>query len=386
MIYVNDFSCMSSLGLNKKETIASLKSYKKSYLQERSDLLVSGNSYFGIVNSDFLEFSLFNEHDSRNNRMIVATLQDMKNSVLNAISKYGKDNVAIVLGTSTSGLDEADKIVVSNFENKPYDKYHYYMQELGDPSRLLQKYLNLNNVAFTISTACSSSARAIITACQLIKKGICKCAIAGGCDSICRMPINGFNSMELLSKNRCNPFCLNRDGINIGEASALLLLSEDKSDLAICGYGQSSDAYHISSPDPDAEGAKKAMQEALTMARLSSFDIGYVNLHGTGTKMNDKVEARAIYEVFTNKVKVSSTKYLTGHTLGASGALEATLCLLTLKHNLNLIPQDFSYLPYDDSLGDFGLLFESESLKKDFVMSNAFAFGGNNASIIFTRG
>ncbi|MGN0914914.1 MAG: beta-ketoacyl synthase N-terminal-like domain-containing protein [Succinivibrio sp.] len=233
-----------------------------------------------------------------------------------------------------------------------------------------------------MSTACSSSARSLISAYRLIKSGIADVVVAGGCDSLCQVPINGFDSMGVLSLDRCMPFCKHRSGINIGEASGVMILSKDPSDLYLSGFGESSDAYHVSSPDPSGDGAYTSMKNAMKMAGISEDELGYINLHGTATRLNDAMESTAVARLFGNKVPCSSTKYMTGHTLGAAGILESCILAYLLKYDLPVPKQNFSLDEIDDELEDCGLLKESVKTDKKFMMSNSFAFGGNNASII----
>lgn len=314
-------------------------------------------------------------------------LFQIKDKVDEAIKKYGKKRVGIILGTTTSGIDEGDKYVSSELGDKNFFNYTYDKQEIGDTALFLQKYLGLESIAYSISTACSSSARAIISGYNLISNNILDAVIVGGVDTLARMPINGFLSLESLSLNKCEPFGKNRHGINIGEASGLMLLEkEGNSPLYIKGFGQSSDGYHISAPHPEGVGAKKCIQDALDMAKLQPLDIGYINLHGTATVLNDKVEAKVIRDIFQDKTPCSSIKYLLGHTLGASGICEAIISLLILQRDLPLPCQIMDNYELDPSIEPFGLVLNKNTyLKVHNIMSNTFAFGGNNVSIIFAR-
>ena len=222
----------------------------------------------------------------------------------------------------------------------------------------------------------------LISAHRLIESGLCDVVIAGGADTLSTVPINGFNSMGLISPTPCTPFCKGRDGISIGEAGGLMILSKEKSELSLLGLGESSDAYHVSSPDPSGEGAISAMNMALSGAGLSPSDIGYINLHGTATKLNDAMEAKAVASIFSNKVPCSSTKYMTGHTLGAAGILESCILCYILENDLTLPLQSTEYRELDSELDDCGLILNSSRASKPFMMSNSFAFGGNNASVI----
>lgn len=324
-------------------------------------------------------------HRSRNNQLLLAALAQIQPAVDAAIARVGRDRVAVVLGTSTSGLDEGDAYVRLSQNGEDSPQWQYPQQELGDPSRFLASWLELDGPAYTLSTACSSSARAIISGCRLINAGLVDVAIVGGADSLSRMPVNGFNSLESLSPTQCEPFGRDRRGITIGEAAALMVLTREPGEIALLGAGESSDAYHISAPHPQGEGAIRAITQALNEAGMTADDIGYINLHGTATPLNDRIEAQVNHDLFGERVPCSSTKHLTGHTLGAAGITEAALSWLILTRNLPLPPQDFSRYAQDDTLPACGLLHAPAPLKKLAILSNSFAFGGNNASLLLGR-
>lgn len=346
---------------------------------DKDGWLQQGECWVGRVTGDLPAMpAALAQHNSRNNRLLLAALAQIQPQVDEAIARYGQDRVAVVMGTSTSGLDEADRRVSGSNET-----YHYGQQELGDPSRFVSEYLRLFGPALTISTACSSSARAIITGRRLIESGMADVAIVGGADTLSRMPINGFNSLESLSERRCQPFSAERNGITIGEAAALILLSRDKGPVQLLGVGESSDAWHMSAPHPEGAGAVRAIEMAMQEADLTAADIGYINMHGTATRLNDEIEARVIHRLFGESVPCSSTKHLTGHTLGAAGACEAALCYLMLTRGLPLPAQNFTESTQDPGLAPCGLITAPQADYKPVMLSNSFAFGGNNAALIF---
>ena len=325
-------------------------------------------------------------HRSRNNQLLLAALAQIESQVSAAIAQYGKDRVAVIMGTSTSGIAEGEEAVRYLHQHGEFPPgFDYRQQELGDPSHFMAELLDLSGPAYTLSTACSSSARAIISGKRLIEAGLVDAAIVGGADSLCRMPVNGFNSLESLSHGRCAPFGQGRDGINIGEASALILLTREPAEVALLGVGESSDAWHMSAPHPEGLGAERAITMALKMAGLTASDVGYINAHGTATPLNDQVEAAVIHRLFGNSTPCSSTKHLTGHTLGAAGATEAALSWLILTQALHLPHQDFSQISRDVSLPDIWLATTGQPLARPVILSNSFAFGGNNASILIGR-
>jgi len=325
-------------------------------------------------------------HRSRNNQLLLAALAQIETQIHAAIAQYGKDRVAVIMGTSTSGIAEGEEAVRYSHQHGEFPPgFDYRQQELGDPSQFMAELLDLSGPAYTLSTACSSSARAIISGKRLIEAGLVDAAIVGGADSLCRMPVNGFNSLESLSHGRCAPFGQGRDGINIGEASALILLTREPAEVALLGVGESSDAWHMSAPHPEGLGAERAITMALKMAGLTASDVGYINAHGTATPLNDQVEAAVIHRLFGNSTPCSSTKHLTGHTLGAAGATEAALSWLILTQALHLPNQDFSQISRDVSLPDIWLATTGQPLARPVILSNSFAFGGNNASILIGR-
>ncbi|MDN0086181.1 beta-ketoacyl-[acyl-carrier-protein] synthase family protein [Yersinia nurmii] len=387
MIYISAVGMLNALGNNADQIASQLPLGIAPGMQPRDGWVQPEQScWLGAVEGELPEIpAALAMHRSRNNQLLLAALQQIRPQVDQAIARFGRDRVAVVLGTSTSGLNEGDRQVNHRCHDEESDGYDYYQQELGDPARFLSAYLELEGPAFTLSTACSSSSRAIISGRRLIQAGLADVAIVGGADTLSRMPVNGFNSLESLSTQRCQPFAAERCGITIGEASALMLLTREPQEIALLGVGESSDAWHMSAPHPEGEGAIRAIEQALDDAAIQPQDVGYINLHGTATRLNDHIEAKVVNHIFGNGTPCSSTKHLTGHTLGAAGACEAALCWLLLTRNLPLPAQDFSHSTLDDSLPPCGLLLKQEPLIKTIVMSNSFAFGGNNTCLILGK-
>ena len=387
MIYLSAVGMVNALGNSADEIAANLIAGVAPGMRQRAGWLQGlPEAVLGGVEGELPPVpESFSAHRSRNNQLLLAALAQIRPAVDAAIARVGRDRVAVVLGTSTSGLDEGDEYVrrAQNGESSP--QWQYPQQELGDPSRFLARWLALDGPAYTISTACSSSARAIISGRRLIDAGLVDVAIVGGADSLSRMPVNGFNSLESFSPTLCEPFGRHRRGITIGEAAALMVLTREPGEVALLGAGESSDAYHISAPHPQGEGAIRAINQALNEAGMTAADVGYINLHGTATPLNDRIEAQVIHDLFGDRVPCSSTKHLTGHTLGAAGITEAALSWLILTRSLPLPPQDFSRYAPDDTLPAFGLLHQSAPLNKPVILSNSFAFGANNASLLLGR-
>lgn len=326
---------------------------------------------------------------TRNNRLLLAAAEEIGAEIAAAIARHGAARIGVVLGTSTSGIHEAGLGIAAQLQDGQFPPdYHYGQQELAAPAAFLAAHLGLGGPAYAISTACTSSARALLAARRLLRLGICDAVLCGGVDSLCALTLNGFGALEAVSSERCNPFSANRRGINIGEASALFLMSREPAPLALLGAGASSDAYHISAPQPEGLGAIAAMRAALADAGLQPDEIAYLNLHGTATAHNDAMESLATAAAFPEGVPCSSSKPLTGHTLGAAGALEAAFCWLSLDATYNpqrrLIPQVWD--GYADPqlprlrLADCATRLPAGAPLR--LMSNSFAFGGSNVSLI----
>ena len=321
---------------------------------------------------------------SRNNQLLLAALAQIRPALDEALATFGPARVGLVLGTSTAGIGEAELAIATARRGEAVPTaFDYRQQELGSPSEFLARHLGLEGPAYTLSTACSSSARAFISGQRMLAAGLVDAVLVGGADSLCGLTLNGFDSLESLSGTLCQPFDNGRQGINIGEGAALFLLSRQPAPLALLGVGESSDAWHISAPHPDGVGAEAAMGMALAQAGLTPEQVGYINLHGTATRLNDAMESQAVYRLFGDRVPCSSTKPLTGHVLGAAGAIEAALACLLLERALPLPPQ--RVMTADPALAPIRLVSGTTPLATPRILSNSFAFGGNNVSLLFGK-
>ena len=336
-------------------------------------IIKGGKFYFGKLEKDFEPID-DERYDLRCNRVLKYLVDKLD------LSGFEKDEIGIVIGTTNSGIQE--------FEDSE-NKHH---AELGNPAEFLKWYLGTKNYAASVSTACTSGAKAFSTAVKLLQNDVCKVVIAGGIDTLAAMPSYGFHALEVLSHEKSNPFSKNRDGISLGEGGALFVLTKDtnvgwicKSDneiVALLGIGETSDAYHSATPDPDGVQAVRAIQLALDDAGLKAEDIDYINLHGTGTVSNDLMEANAIYKVFGDNVPASSTKPFTGHCLGAAASIEAFICYQILKGERNLPIHKYDN-EYDENLPKINLVnSNTENKKINTCMSTSFGFGGTNAVVI----
>ncbi len=397
-VYLSALGIACSVGQGKQE-VAKAIFKQSSFPFETTRLLLSqkvvpvGRVPFELPELSS-EFIIFN---SRNNKLLKLALDEIKPAIEEAITKYGADRVGVVMSTSTSGMHEKEQASLHKHRTgHELDGYHYSQSEISSPSLFVSKYLGIKGPAYTISTACSSSAKAICSASRLITAGICDAVVVGGVDTLCDLTLNGFDSLELMSKKVCNPFSKNRDGITIGEGAAVFLVSKEGNveagDIELGGYGESSDAHHISCPEPNGLGAEVAIYEALAKASLKPEEICYINLHGTGTTLNDSMESICVHRIFGSEVPCSSTKGLTGHTLGASGAIEAAFLWLALTHEANgtiPLPAHVWDGEADLSVPTIHLIgyekFSAPINGAYALMSNSFAFGGSNVSIILKK-
>ena len=332
---------------------------------------------------------LYNFYQCRNNQLLLAALQQIRGTVSKITQQLGSDRIGVVLGTSTSGVRSTEQALDYQAQHGELpNQFHYKQQQMGAGADFLATYLGLTGPAYTISTACSASGKAFASARRLLKLDLCDAVIVGGADSLCGLTVNGFAALESLSTGYCKPFGRHRNGINIGEAASLFVLSKEPGSVQLLGIGASSDAYHFSAPDPAGTAVITAMKKALHDADKRPNEIDYINLHGTATVLNDAMESKAVNAIFGNNVAVSSSKGMTGHTLGAAAALELGLCwmLLAENGNSNLIPNINDDEP-DNTLASLHLVKQSELSDHNLhvCQSNSFAFGGNNVSIVIAK-
>lgn len=326
---------------------------------------------------------------SRNNRMLLAALEQIAPEVAATIARFGAHRVGIVLGTSTSGVAEGEEaIAIHASEGKMPSSYDYGQIEIGATGPFLARHLGVTGPVYTVSTACTSGAKALASARNLINMGIVDAVIAGGVDTLCKLTVNGFNALESITPDLTNPLSANRCGINIGEGAALFIVSREPGEVEILGVGESSDAHHMSAPEPEGRGAEAAMRAALTEAGLPPEAIGYINMHATATPKNDAMESLAIARLFPAGVPVSGTKPLTGHTLGAAGAIEAAFCWLALADGNGKLPPHVWDGEADPELPALTTVQAEQNFadtQRAIYMSNSFAFGGNNISLILGK-
>lgn len=324
--------------------------------------------------------------DCRNHRLVWLALQDIRfrNAVVSARDRYGGHRVAVIVGTSTSGIRSTETAYPTRRARGRWPgDFNYRKTHSTDAlCRFVAEQLQLQGPMATVSTACSSSAKAFLLAQRWIATGIVDAAIVGGADSLCLSTLHGFHALQLLSEDMCRPFDSARNGISIGEAAGFMLLAAEPAAVRLSGGGETSDAWHMSTPHPEGDGARDAMLMALETANLCAAEIGWVNAHGTGTAANDRSEALALQAVFgENKIPVSSTKGITGHTLAAAGIVEAIITAAAVERSM--LPPSANLQTPDESLR-VATVTEGRHAKLNHAISNSFGFGGSNCSLILS--
>ena len=385
--YIQAVGIISALGDGVAETRERLMLGDTRGMHIESGWLPDGNSCVGRVSSELPPLpSKFAEDDCRNNRLLAAALRQIDSAVEKAKEQFGAQRLAVVIGTSTSGIAAGEDAMAAKVKRGEFPpSFSYRQQEIGATAPFAARLAGARGPAYTVSTACTSGAKALIAARRLLELGLCDVALAGGVDTLCRLTVCGFTALESAAPERCNPMSRNRRGTNIGEGAALFVLSREPAAVALVGAGESADAYHLSAPDPAGTAPEAAMRQALADAGAAPRDIRYVNLHATATQKNDEMESRVMARLFPTATPMSGTKPLTGHALGAAGALEAAFCWLALTGDGALPPHVWDG-EQDPQLPPLALVEHGTTLPGGsgrLVMSNSFAFGGSNASLIF---
>lgn len=396
-VFVTGIGIVSAIGmnadivahslLNKKSGIGSLSLIDSVHKNELpvAEIKIPNNELAEMVRP------LIKSRYSRTSLLgLIAARQAVTQSALDDETLTG---AGLISATTVGGMDRTELFYRSFMQNHAKGKIgEVASHDCGDSTERIAECLNIKGFLSTINTACSSSANAILLGARMIKAGQLKTVVAGGTDALTLFTLNGFNSLMILDKRHCMPFDENRNGLNLGEGAAFLVLESEeevsknnKNILAeVTGYGNSCDAFHQTASSPEGQGAWLAMNKALQTAGLSPGDISYINAHGTGTKNNDLSEGVAIERIFGKKVPyLSSTKGYTGHTLGAAGAIEAVLSIMALQNkwvypslNFSDPMHELSFLPVTDFMRDVPLV---------HIMSNSFGFAGNNSSLIFSE-
>lgn len=388
-IYLSRPGVFSAAGKNAEELWRSLLNGDQSGIKRYETF--SGSTFFAAR----IDGSKLNPSSGRFDMKIIrieeAALDQIGSTIEKAKSKYGEKRIAVCVGSCDNGTEFSLAGHKKYFENGAFpEDYSIEMQGADYVSTFIAEKYSLKGPACTFSTACSSSAGAIIKAAELIRSGLCDAAVAGGIDIASDTTLDGFASLEAISDRITNPFSKNRSGITLGDGAAFFVLSKEPLDdefpaVTLLGYGESCDAHHMTSPDPSGVGAKKAIEKALSSAKIEPEGVDYVNLHGTGTRFNDSMEAKAVDAVFgAYKVKCSTTKPVTGHTLGAAGALELAICFAAVTNNA-LPPQIWDGV-FDDEMPKLNFVNKNDNLYQTKIcLSNSFAFGGANACLVIKK-
>lgn len=365
----------------------------------------NGEEYFAARIDDSVLQPSGGRYDMKIIRIENAALEQIADDINAAKSSYGAERVAVCIGSCDNGTEFSLANHRKYFADGGFPKdYNIEVQGADYVASFIAEKFGLTGPAVTFATACSSSAGAIIKAAEMIMGGVVDAAVVGGIDIASDTTLIGFSALEAVSSEITNPFSKNRHGITLGDGAAFFVLSREANGATVklLGWGESADAYHMTSPDPSGAGAEKAIRRALENSGVAAGDVGYINLHGTGTKFNDSMEAKAVAAIFgeagassdaqSASVPVSTTKPVTGHTLGAAAALEAAICWKTLvenkeKENIKLPAQVWDG-ERDEELPQLNIV-NSKSGNGDgknrplkVCLSNSFAFGGANACLV----
>lgn len=367
-IILADLGIVTALGRGVAETESRMFAGDTSGMKRMDGVLPEGETtVFGFAGADCAP--------TRVGALVDEAMRQLQPSV----ERLGlaPERIGAVIGTSNSTMEE--------FTENPGKI------DMAYPAERLRERWNVKGPVWTVSTACSSSAKAFASARGLLEDGLCDAVIVGGADAMTRVVVNGFNSLEATSPDLTRPLSADRDGISLGEGAALFLMvpaerfppppsAAGGPSVFLLGVGESSDAHHLTAPDPEGKGAEAAMRAAVEDAGLAPEDVGYINLHGTGTTYNDSMECAAVRRVFGDRVPASSTKPLTGHTLGAAGAIEVALCWIALRSGRGVPPHAVAEV--DTALAPFPVAGTDNGIAAKTALSNSFAFGGSNASVL----
>jgi 3-oxoacyl-[acyl-carrier-protein] synthase-1 len=382
---ISAFTVTSALGRGRAANVAALQSERTGLAPQAVEACTLTTHVGEVRGLDTPLAGALADWDCRNNRLAqLALMQDgFRGEVERRRARLGADRIGVFIGTSTAGVQQAELAYrrrERDADHLPDWFLHRYTQNPFSAADFVRSALQLTGPALTVSTACSSSSKVFASARRAIASGRCDAAVVGGVDSLCLTTLYGFHSLQLVSPEPCRPADARRNGLSIGEAAGFALLEPGAGELVLLGYGESSDAYHMSAPDPQGRGAIAAMRAALSRAGLEPPQIDYVNLHGTATPANDLAEDRAVCGVFGTEVPQSSTKGWTGHTLGAAGIVEAAISLICIQEGL--LPRSLNTREKDEAIAG-NVLMETRRARVQHVLSNSFGFGGSNCTLIF---
>lgn len=388
-----DFGVINSISKNKEELYNNYFLNTPNGLKENGDYAYNNDKKFtlGKIENEFFDFELENPYNNKINKMALHSLNQLKSIIDEAKKIYGKNRIGVIVGTCENGSDETKDFILNG--SVIDEKRILIMQSLNICCDFIQKYFDVKGISWTVSTACTSSANAIISADELIKSGIIDVAIVGGADVVTDTVVYGFDSLDIVDYNKINSFSKNRHGINLGEGAAFFILAKEnfintKDAIILKGYESNSDSHHITSPDTEAKSTSECINKALKKSNLKINDIDYINLHGTGTILNDIMESETINKTGAENIYCSSSKTAFGHTIGAAGAMELGICYLTLSsfNKEKIIPRHLYDGEYDNNLKKINLATEKIYAEKlNNCMSVSFGFGGSNTCLIIGK-
>ena len=378
---ITGFALCNALGMNRRAVRDAL--YEGKCGLGPSPIALRFETVVGAVRGELPELpTALAPWSTRAARIAALLLDDLRVELEVLRRRWRPGRIAVLLGTSTAGADVTENayrhFLVEGALPQDYDLFRHH--SYGAILHVVRALSGAEGPAWVTSTACTSSAKPFASAKRMIEAGMIDAAIVGGIDTLCRMTLQGFRSLEALSPEPARPFSAERKGLNIGEGGAFLLVERAGDPIALLeAVGESSDAYHISAPDPNGVGARLAMERALVQAGASASSLDHVNAHGTGTRLNDVSEAAAIEALFGRDVPVVSTKGYTGHLLGAAGASEAAIAIFALREGW--IPASLGAAPVDPKVTARIATERTHGVFRR-VLSNSFAFGGNNVSVL----
>jgi len=396
-VFITGFGIISSIGFDHKETLASLLA-EKSGIGEITLLETIHKGKFPIAEVKMSTNELLEATKNPGRKDLTRTALLGMIAAKEAVDSAGIVNMTayrtgLISANTVGGMDRSELFYQSflhdNRKGKLMDVVNH---DCGDSTERIASHIGIKHFVTTISTACSSSANAIMFGSELIKNGKFDRILAGGTDAVTKFTLNGFNTLMILDKQSCRPFDDNRAGLTLGEGAAFIVLESEEAvrkegKLPLCelkGYGNANDAYHQTASSPDGTGAFLAMNKAVAMSGLQPDDIDYVNVHGTGTQNNDLSEGVALERIFNNKTpRFSSTKSFTGHTLGAAGAVEAVMSILAIRHGIIWPNLNFTTPMKELKIQPETKLIRNVEVRH--VLSNSFGFGGNNSTLIFSK-
>ena len=367
---LTDLGVVSALGKDGEETLSRMMKGDTSGMKPLDGLFGGDGTVFGFAPPNVVSPESIAKSGTRVGALVEAAMDQLRPALDVLRRKVPANRIGAVIGTSNSTMEE--------FTDNP-DKI-----DMAYPAELLKERYGVGGPVWAVSTACSSSAKVFASARNLLSSGICDAVLVGGADAYTRTVVEGFHSLEALSPMLTRPLAADRCGINLGEGAAVFILrkagADVKGSVELAGVGESSDAYHLTAPDPEGRGAESSMRAALKDAGIEPSQVDYINLHGTGTIYNDSMECAAVRRIFGDAVPCSSTKPLTGHCLGAAGAIEAALLWLAIKAGRGLPPHVVTEV--DRALAPFPIPSIGNKWQMRIALSNSFAFGGSNSTVI----